>query len=56
VDCGHKAGEATSLVNLAAVASLREDTTEQRRLNAEAIRIRREIGLPIHPWFLQQGY
>lgn len=56
VDCGHKAGEATSLVNLAAVASLRDDKAEQHRLNAEAVRIRRKIGLPIHPWFLKEGY
>lgn len=56
VECGHKAGEATSLINLAAVASLRDDVGEQRRLNSEAISIRRALGLPIHPWFIQQGY
>ena len=55
-EIGDREGEANVLNSLAILAEIRNDPTEQRRLNTEAVRIRREIGIPIDQWFIDNGY
>ena len=53
---GDRQGESTSLNNLAIISASRGDPDEQRRINTEVVKIRREIGIPIDLWFIDNGY
>lgn len=55
-EIGSRFGEADSLVHLAMLAEDRNDLAEQRRLNIEAVKIWREIGVTVPQWYLDNGY
>ena len=55
-EMGNFSSQADTLVHLAILAQERNDPDEQRRLNKEAVRIRREIGIPIGQWYIDNGY
>ena len=52
----NRIAEANSLLNLAILAQSRDDPIEQQHLSLEAIRIQREIGVPIDQWFIDNGF
>ncbi|MDC0502515.1 tetratricopeptide repeat protein [Euryarchaeota archaeon] len=53
---GDRQGEANSLINLGIIMNSKGQHDEQRRMYTEAVRIQREIGIPIQQWFIDNGY
>ena len=54
-EIGDRQGEADSLINLGNTL-LNRNMDERHRCYTEAVRIRREIGIPIDQWFIDNGY
>ena len=55
-DSGYRAGEARVLANLGKFYNDKGQHDESRRYNTEAVRIRREIGIPIEQWYIDNGF
>jgi|SaaInlStandDraft_1057018.scaffolds.fasta_scaffold102725_1 hypothetical protein len=53
---GERHLEANLLVDLALIAQKRKDFHEQHRLNTEAVKIWREIGVTVEQWYIDSGY
>jgi hypothetical protein len=53
---GERHLEANLLVDLALIAQERKDFHEQHRLNTEAVKIWREIGVTVEQWYIDSGY
>jgi len=49
-------GEQSSLNNLGLIMNSKGQHDEERRMYTEAVRIRREIGIPIDQWLIDKGY
>ena len=56
-EIGDRQGEALSLINLGRLAQHSKDQhDEHHRMFTEAVKIQREIGIPIDQWFIDNGY
>jgi tetratricopeptide (TPR) repeat protein len=54
-EIGDRGGEAGSLIGLGNTL-LNRNMDERHRCFTEAVRIHREIGIPIDQWFIDNGY
>jgi len=55
-EIGNRQGEADSLINLGIIMNSKGQHDEERRMYTSAVRIQREIGIPIQQWFIDNGY
>lgn len=55
-EIGDRQGGANSLVNFGPIMNSKGQYDEEHRMYTEAVRIRREIGIPIGQWFIDNGY
>jgi tetratricopeptide (TPR) repeat protein len=53
---GNLEGEAHALVKLGSIMYHKGQHDEEHRMYTEAVRIHREIGIPIEQWFIDNGY
>ncbi|MDB9834887.1 tetratricopeptide repeat protein, partial [Candidatus Poseidoniaceae archaeon] len=55
-EIGDRQGEANSLINLGITMNSKGQHDEKRRMYTSAVRIQREIGIPVDQWFIDNGY
>ena len=55
-EVGYRDGEAMSLIHLGNIISDNGNMDEGHRCYTEAVRIQREIGLPVDQWLIDNGY
>ena len=56
IEIGDRQGEAHSLGNLGLIAKIQGNLEEAEQLLRQNVRISLEIGIPLHDWFVENGY